>query len=303
MLIPSVVKRWEFVATLLLPGKQGPLLLNLDIAFGAIYVVHSGRQQKNLSRERPIVQPFAQATTGRVTLNKTHKNMRAVPLHRDARARQPDNSVQILSSDRAAEEPEHGLRERKKAHLRLQIMETATNLIRERGYENTRVDDIVRILQISQPTFFRYFPTKEDILRQVGRNAYRHITKLLQSETSGEASTGERLLRFYQILSERVDADRRLWQAVTVAGAIRAIRSDLRGADETLHVDILTGIIAEGQRRSEVTCSFPAEHLAQFMEGIALNVYRQWAESEPGQVNLKERVSRAVDFFLRGAKA
>jgi len=40
-----------------------------------------------------------------------------------------------------------GLRERKKARLRQQIIETAIRLFRKRGYEKTRVDDIVKILE------------------------------------------------------------------------------------------------------------------------------------------------------------
>src|SRR6202047_5541305 len=56
---------------------------------------------------------------------------------------------------------EPGLRERKKARLRQQIVETALHLFRQRGYENTRIDDIGQTLEISQPNFFRYFPSKE----------------------------------------------------------------------------------------------------------------------------------------------
>src|SRR5208283_5377305 len=62
-----------------------------------------------------------------------------------------------------------GLRERKKARLRQEIIKTAIKLFRKHGYEETRIDDIVQILEISQPTFFRYFPTKDAVLREVGR--------------------------------------------------------------------------------------------------------------------------------------
>ncbi|MGC1637284.1 MAG: helix-turn-helix domain-containing protein, partial [Candidatus Acidiferrales bacterium] len=62
-----------------------------------------------------------------------------------------------------------GLRERKKERLRQQIVETSLHLFRQRGYENTRIDDIVQSLEISQPTFFRYFPSKDAVLREVGR--------------------------------------------------------------------------------------------------------------------------------------
>ena len=61
--------------------------------------------------------------------------------------------------------PIAGLRERKKARLRQQIVETALHIFRQRGYENTRIDDIVQTLEISQPTFFRYFPSKDEIGR------------------------------------------------------------------------------------------------------------------------------------------
>ena len=54
-----------------------------------------------------------------------------------------------------------GLRERKKERLRQQIVETSLHLFRQRGYEKTRIDDIVHTLEISQPTFFRYFPAKK----------------------------------------------------------------------------------------------------------------------------------------------
>src|SRR5260221_1140265 len=68
--------------------------------------------------------------------------------------------------------PKSGLRERKKARLRQQIVETALHLFRQRGYENTRIDDIVHTLEITQPTFFRYFPSKNPVFLEVGRRAF-----------------------------------------------------------------------------------------------------------------------------------
>src|ERR1700757_2861994 len=88
-----------------------------------------------------------------------------------------------------------GLRERKKARLRQQIIDTAIRLFRKHGYENTRVEDIVQILEISQPTFFRYFPSKDAVLREVGRRGFNCIKEHLESELSSDATTAERLER------------------------------------------------------------------------------------------------------------
>src|SRR5260370_20062755 len=65
-----------------------------------------------------------------------------------------------------------GLRERKKARLRRQIVETALRLFHKRGYESTRIEDIVKVLEISPPTFFRYFPTKDAVSREVGKKGF-----------------------------------------------------------------------------------------------------------------------------------
>ena len=54
-----------------------------------------------------------------------------------------------------------GLREEKKAEQRRAILDTAAALFRKRGYEETRVRDIVERLRISEVTFFNYFPTKD----------------------------------------------------------------------------------------------------------------------------------------------
>jgi AcrR family transcriptional regulator len=196
-----------------------------------------------------------------------------------------------------------GLRERKKVRLRGQIIDTSIRLFRKRGYENTRVDDIVQILEISQPTFFRYFPSKDAVLREVGRRGFACIKERLETELSSHASTAERLRRMYQGMAQEVESDRPLWRAVVLSGAMDPVRSPEMRQPEELAVSLLREILAEGQKRGEIARTFPVAHLAEFMEGLYTTIVRRWAVDLEGPHDLGERVLSAVEFFLRGAQA
>ena len=195
-----------------------------------------------------------------------------------------------------------GLRERKKARLRQEIIDTAVRLFRKRGYEKTRIDDIVESLEISQPTFFRYFPSKDAVLSEVGRRGFACITDHLRNELSSEAMTAEHLRRLYQELARHAEADRPLWQAVVLSGAMDPVRSPEMRECKECALSLLQEILAEGQKRGDVSRAFPVEHLAEFMEGLYNTIVRQWAVDLTGPHKLSERVSSAVDFFLRGVR-
>ena len=57
-------------------------------------------------------------------------------------------------------------RARRKAATRRAIQEHALRLFLEKGYEATTVEEIARAAGVSHMTFFRYFPTKEDVVME-----------------------------------------------------------------------------------------------------------------------------------------
>lgn len=59
-----------------------------------------------------------------------------------------------------------GLRERKKAKTLRMIQQEALRLFGSQGYEATTIEQIADAAEVSPSTFYRYFPTKEDVVVQ-----------------------------------------------------------------------------------------------------------------------------------------
>ena len=59
---------------------------------------------------------------------------------------------------------EPGLRERKKQQTRQLILDAATRLFVERGFDGVTVTEIARAAELSEMTVYNYFPSKEDLV-------------------------------------------------------------------------------------------------------------------------------------------
>jgi AcrR family transcriptional regulator len=68
----------------------------------------------------------------------------------------------------STESPEAtGLRERRKRATRQQLIDTATELCLERGFDAVTVVQIAKVCGVSPTTVFNYFPTKESLILDV----------------------------------------------------------------------------------------------------------------------------------------
>jgi AcrR family transcriptional regulator len=65
----------------------------------------------------------------------------------------------------AAPGPEAGRRDRKKNETRQALRDAAHRLFAERGFARTTIDDITEAANVSRRTFFRYYDSKDDLLR------------------------------------------------------------------------------------------------------------------------------------------
>jgi AcrR family transcriptional regulator len=196
-----------------------------------------------------------------------------------------------------------GLREEKKAEQRRAILYTAAGLFRKRGYEETRVRDIVERLRISEVTFFNYFPTKDALIMAFAVEMLDYSIASVKREIEREdCGVPDRIRSVIRQWATSWDEDpefhglvaRQSRYLTEAPGALRDKSFQLYEQYERL--------FAEGQKRGEIRTDQKPLYLAEMMEGMLTLIAGNWVSGwwEKRSDSLEQRFMNAMDVFLEG---
>ncbi len=160
-----------------------------------------------------------------------------------------------------------GLRERKKARTRAAIREHALRLFREHGYGATTVEQIAEAAEVSPATFYRYFPTKEDVVLQddfdvLAMDAFEAQPPTLSPIAAVRAAMTEMLA---SLTPEEID---RFRESTELTLAIPEVRA--RAIDEfSRTIQVMAEAVA--RRAGRPADDFAARNLAGAITGVIMS--------------------------------
>ncbi|MFG2988471.1 TetR/AcrR family transcriptional regulator [Streptomyces sp. NPDC048257] len=96
-----------------------------------------------------------------------------------------------------------GLRENKKLRTRHRLAATALELFLERGFDAVSVADVAAAAEVSKPTLFRYFPSKEDLLLDRFADHQDEAARIVRERPAGRTPVGAVHEHFLAALAER----------------------------------------------------------------------------------------------------
>ncbi len=178
----------------------------------------------------------------------------------------------------------------------------AVTLFRQRGFDETRVEEITQAAGVAKGTFFNYFPTKEDVLLYIGE---RHMTRLgaAMSNGTGKQLSQERsaiaaLKTVLHALADSLEEDKDLVRlAVDKAMKISHLAPASGGRFSLQGLVVL--LIHRAQRIGEVHPAVDPELVAQMLEGLYYQQLVIWCQEDFG-FDLGERLGQVVDMLLLG---
>ncbi|MGW0392830.1 TetR/AcrR family transcriptional regulator [Streptomyces sp. NPDC003042] len=96
-----------------------------------------------------------------------------------------------------------GLRENKKLRTRRQLAATALELFLERGFDAVSVADVAAAAEVSKPTLFRYFPSKEDLVLDRFADHQDEAARIVRDRPAGQGPVEALRGHFAAALAER----------------------------------------------------------------------------------------------------
>ncbi len=96
-----------------------------------------------------------------------------------------------------------GLRESKKLRMRHHLAATALELFLERGFDPVSVADVAAAADVSKPTLFRYFPTKEDLVLDRFADHQDEVARIVGERPAGQSPVAAVRAHFLAALADR----------------------------------------------------------------------------------------------------
>jgi AcrR family transcriptional regulator len=169
-----------------------------------------------------------------------------------------------------------GLRERTRRAVRAEIARVGVDLFVERGYDRTTADDIAAAAGLSTRSFFRYFPTKEDVVFGDVEDVADQVAEAVRARPPGEPpwSTLHAVLHEWQDAIHSVQLDPARQRLIESTPALRARLHHIRDA-------LRNRIAAALQDRPDTGLDpFSADLLTATAAAALDAVEREWARTD-----------------------
>ncbi|MDQ3035622.1 MAG: TetR/AcrR family transcriptional regulator [Myxococcota bacterium] len=191
---------------------------------------------------------------------------------------------------------------------RERILRAAIRVFARKGFYATRVNEIAKAAGVADGTIYLYFKNKDDVLVSIFEDRITKLIAVLRSELEVDAAFDVKFRRVIELQLGLLEGQRDLAEVVTVN-----LRQSSRLLKQfatplfTQYLDVIAGLVAQGQREGVVREDINPRVLARALWGALDGVAVTWALSRPGSGGepgqLQKAATQVASVFLDGVRA
>ena len=197
------------------------------------------------------------------------------------------------------------------------ILDAALQVFSQKGFHDTRLEDIAFEAGFSKASLYNYYDDKEEIFLQVATREYTALLAKICGEgdfyISPSASIQTNLRRFFSAVLNSFGAHFAFVLAMEEFHVFNLMQtSSAKQHEEEMRenylktkkqfIGALLHIIQKGQDCNEIRSSLSAEQLTALVEALILGVLKRWKEERRIDSDITSTVNGLVEFVSCGFK-
>ena len=187
-------------------------------------------------------------------------------------------------------------REANKIKCRHDILKASRRLFKDKGYDDTMIDDVADAAGISKATLYNYFPNKESLLSGTLDDQIATMRQRIGDMDGGNSYEKlKQLLEFLVVDSvPAIDVSRRVMYLNACEGS--PMYGKVNEAKE-----ILTVLVDQAKEEGVFREDIYSIEIVELLMSIYLNSQFQWKDIETlTEDQIRERTKRMIDLTLSG---
>lgn len=188
------------------------------------------------------------------------------------------------------------LRDKKKIETKNKIFEVAGILFKEKGYDNTTVDEITKEAGIGKGTFFNYFPAKEALLQDFVKQKEDLVFDLVKDQLTRNISTKEKIKNILVLVAKSNEKDRELTK-LFVFEHLKHYGHEERRSTSLNH--LIQVILEKGEKTGEFKIGLDSKMAAGNLTAIYFYSLMEWLWSK-NEYSFSEDISKKIDMIFDG---
>ncbi len=196
---------------------------------------------------------------------------------------------------------DESLRERKKRLTHQRICTAAGELFAAQGVQATTIDSLAAAAEISKPTFFNYFASKQAVLHALIEEMDRQFISYIDAEIARQVSTAERLKGLMCRSARHIGKNSALTQLMLVEG-MSGLADQTTAHDRMGRLNAaMARLVEAGRRDGDVSSAAPVAVQVQILVGSYLYALLNWLNVE--DLDLFATLEQSAELLANALRA
>ncbi len=185
-------------------------------------------------------------------------------------------------------------RERRRLEIRTRILDASVALFEAQGYEATTVNEIAQQADIAYGTFFKHFPSKLELLRELSGRMLQELFSDYEALRKGEGTFQQHLVALFE--KAATEAEERGPQARDLVNAMMTLAYPETAVSDDRRIRLMfRRFLEDGLAAGDIRSDVSLDVLSEVVVGTWYSMFLSWAHFDG--YPLRERASETAGFL------